>query len=348
MKICVFGAGGVGGTLAVRLALAGADVSVVVRGANLEAIAANGLLIQLADGGELHARPKASNDPHELGVQDVVVFSVKHAALVGAIRSAAPMIGKDTLLIFTMNGLPWWFADSMNFESTPELRKLLDPSGELGGLIPLDRWVACAISSGNRIVRPGVVVNTTPTGNAMTMGYATPRQDPRLEAFAVHARAGGYRVTLTDRIRDEMWRKLLVNAGLGPVSTMTQRTHKETCMDPATRAVAIASINNILAVGKAIGIELEMDAREMTEPTTMPAHTTSFLQDLLANRPLEISNGLLAVRELSRIKGLSTPHLDVMAALMAARSDDAAKAAGEPASGGSVAGHAVDRKPQPA
>lgn len=326
MKICVFGAGAVGGTLAARLVSAGADVSVVVRGANLDAIAADGLLVQFAGGGDLHARLHASSDPRDLGEQDVVIFSVKQAALAGAIRSAAPMITKDTRLIFAMNGLPWWFAESMPFEATPELRALLDPSGELGALVPVERWVACAVVSGNRIVRPGVVFNSTPTGNGLTMGYSTPKQDPVLEAFAELARAGGYRVTLTDDIRSDAWRKLLINAGIGPVSTITQRTHKATCMDPATRAVAIACINDILNVGRAIGIDIEADAHVMTEPATMPAHTTSFLQDLLANRPLEISNGILAVRELSRIKGLSTPHLDVMAALMAARSDDAAKA----------------------
>lgn len=327
MKICIFGAGAVGGTLAVRLASAGAEVGVVVRGANLEAITADGLTIRSAGGGELHARPRASSDPRRLGGQDVVVFSVKQAALADAIRSAAPMIGKDTLLVFAMNGLPWWFADGMDFEATPDLLALLDPSGELGGLVPAERWVACAVVSGNRIVRPGVVFNTTPEGNGLTMGYGTPWRDARLDAFGGIARAAGYRVTISGDIRAELWRKLLINAGIGPVSTIAQRTHKQTCADPATRAVAIGAIDDILAVGRAIGIDLDVDARAMTEPETMPAHTTSFLQDLLANRPLEISNGVLAVRELSRIKGLSTPYLDTMAALMAARSNDIAQAA---------------------
>lgn len=332
MKVCVFGAGAVGGTMAVRLASAGADVSVIVRGANLEAIARDGLLIQLAGGGELSARPRATSDPRDVGEQDVVIFSVKQSALADAIRKAAPMIGKDTRLIFAMNGLPWWFAESMPIEATPELRALLDPSGELGALVPVERWVACIVLSGNWIVRPGVVFNSTPSANALTMGYSTPRSDPALEAFAGLARASGYRVTLTDNIRGEAWRKLLINAGMGPVSTMTLRTHKATCSDPATRAVAIACINNIIDVGRAVGLNVQADAHAMTEPATMPEHTTSFLQDLMANRPLEISNGLLAVRELARIKGLSTPHLDVMAALMAARSDDAAKAMARSAS----------------
>lgn len=320
MKTCIFGAGAVGGTLAVHLAIAGADVSVIVRGANLEAIRANGLVVKAEGEQDLYARPRAAQLAREIGVQDIVVVSVKLTSLPDAVVAAAPLIGPHTRILFAMNGLPWWFVDGLPINRSERLENLLDPSGQLRGAVPRERWVAGAVRSGNYILRPGVIFNTTPEMNAITLGYSDGRTDKVLAEFCSLAQRGSYRATVSPVIRDEIWSKLLINAALGAVSTITERTHKATCQDPATRALALAAMQEIIVIGNSIGLHVGTDPVALTNPETMPAHTTSFLQDLRAGRALEISNGILAVCEIARIQRVAAPHLDSLAALLAARS----------------------------
>lgn len=303
-----------------RLAEAGADVRAVMRGPKLEAVRTNGFLLKIKDGKDLHIQPDVSDDPASFGVQNIVVMSVKLNALGTALDAAQPLIDKNTRVVFAMNGLPWWFPHGLDLPRTSELANCLDPNGAFEKAVDLDRWVACVVTSGNLVEQPGVVVNTTPRRNALRVGLADGRRDPMVEEFVELASKGGYDARFSTNIRRDMWSKLLLNAGMSSVATISERTIHEICADPDTRRVCRKLIGEIADLGAAIGIETGTEIDQLIDPATAPHHTPSFLQDLRAGRPLEISNGILAVRAIAWAKQIDAPYLETVAALMNARS----------------------------
>lgn len=326
MKIAVFGAGAVGGHIAARLANSGTPVSVVARGPHLKAIRENGLILQ-ADDETIVSRVNATDKAAELGPQDFTIVSLKGPALAGALGSIAPLVGPDTRVLFAMNGLPWWFGDGMPVIDTPGMRATLDPSGTLRTLVPMDRLIWVSVSSGGTIAEPGVIRNMTPAFNALTLGYPDGRREPGIERIAALFSKAGYRTTITDDIRNAVWFKLLVNASLSMVATVTERNVSQTVSDPETRALVIACMHEILAIGRAIGIEGEADPVAMTEPAKHGTHRSSFLQDFAAGRPVELATTILAARDIARATGVAAPHLTSVAALVAARSADRVRTA---------------------
>ncbi|HWU65206.1 MAG TPA: 2-dehydropantoate 2-reductase [Ensifer sp.] len=320
MKICIFGAGAVGGHMAVRLSKAGADVSAVCRGDILSAIRSDGLILASPDGAESSVRFPASDDPATFGRQDVVVFTVKYPALPAALAQAAPLLDADTRCIFAMNGLPWWFGENLEPSIDLALRDFIDPSRGFSTHVPSERWAHCAITSGNVITRPGRIVNTTPGLNRMAIGLSRPVRDTVLEDFARLATAGGYQAEIVDDIRERIWSKLLINAGMSAVSTLIDKNAHETCANPESRAVVMALMHELLDLGARIGVKIAADPAAMTDPVTVPPHITSFLQDLRAGRPLEIKTGILAVREIAKAVGFPAPVLSTTASLLCGRS----------------------------
>lgn len=320
MRICIFGAGAVGGHMLARLSLGGAELCAVMRGQRLAAVREEGLRLKIDGEADLHLSPTVSDDPASLGVQDVMVMSVKLAALKEALAAARPLINDDTRVVFAMNGLPWWFPQGLDLPETPELAACLDPDGSLRRAVDVTRWVACVVTSGNVVERPGVVINTTPGRNKLRLGFSDGRRDAIVEKFVAAASRGGYDAEFSDDIRREMWSKLLINAGMSSVATVSERTIYEICNDPETRLVCRRLMGEILEIGNDLGVGIDADIDRLTDPATAPHHTTSFLQDLRSGRPLEISNGILAVRAIARAKHIAAPHLDTVAALMQARS----------------------------
>ena len=323
MKICIFGAGAVGGHMAVRLAHGGGALSVVMRGANLETARRDGLELRCNDGQTLRAKVPATDRPADLGPQDVVVFSVKYRGLAAALEAAAPLIGAKTQVITAMNGMPWWFAHGLPFETDPALRDLLDPGRAFSQTVPTERWTACVVTSGNAVAAPGVITNTTPV-NKLRLGSSAGPVAPNIERFAEIARAGGYDAQPAKDIRTEIWSKLLINAGVSSVATICEQTTAEICREPRTRAISIGVIDEIIALGRQLNISVAADAATITDPATMPAHVTSFLQDLKAGRPLEIENGILALSAMAAASGTNSVHLQTVAAVMLARSKGSA------------------------
>jgi len=317
-RVCVFGAGAIGAQIAVRLSQAGVPVCVVARGAHLAAIRARGLTLRAHGRDEVRAQLAASDDPRTLGRQDFVVFAVKKRDLHAALEAAAPMLAAGTRAIFAMNGLPWWFLRGLGVTPTPELIACLGEAGAARS-VPLERWISCVVTLGGRVVAPGVVLGTTPGENGLCLGYADGRVDEAIERFAALARAGGFGVRVSTAIRRELWAKLLVNAGIAPVATVADRTVSETCADPETRNLVIRVMEEILATGRALGLEVDADPAQTTRPDRAPPHVPSLLQDLRAGRALEIDNGILAVRALARILDVPAPHLEAVAALLSAR-----------------------------
>lgn len=319
MRIGIMGAGAVGGHLAARLAKAGADVSVVARNAHLAAIQRDGLRLSVGEEA-YHAQVAASDRAQDLGEQDVLVVSVKFFDLTEALTQAQPMIGPNTRVVFAMNGLPWWFAQGTPLEGNAAIQAQLDPDGRIAAQLGVERSIACVVTAGGKREEAGHIRNTTPHMNRIAFGYSDGRQDDMLSELKDLATLGGYTAEVSDNIRHDIWKKLIFNAGLAPVSTIAERTAKQTCSDPETRALAGHLFGEIIAIGQALGLSVQVNAEAILHPDKAPDHKPSFLQDLQAGKRLEIQNGLLAVRTIARSLDISAPHLETVAALMAARS----------------------------
>jgi 2-dehydropantoate 2-reductase len=321
MKITLFGAGAVGGNIAARIARSGAPISVIARGAHLRAIQENGITLQSGDD-VFRAAVTATDDAAALGKQDLVIVTVKRPALAAALAQVQPLIGPDTRLLIAMNGLPWWFGDALGEPWSSAIRDMLDADGTLAGLAPLRNLVWGMVIAGGEILEPGVILNTTPTRNAIEIGYPDGREDAPIASAAAVLDKAGIRTSVTTDIRPKIWFKLLMNAGMAMVATATQRNAQQNVSDPDTRAVTVEVMHEILRVGHAMGIDIDADPLQITDPARSAPHRSSFLQDLMAGRPLELESTILAVRNLGRVAGVATPHLSTVAAIVAARSHD--------------------------
>lgn len=319
MKITVFGAGAVGGHIAARLAKSGTAVSVIARGEHLRAIRRDGLILELGD--TTHAcRVAATDNAAEFGAQDLVIVSVKGHGLAAAAPGIRPLIGAQTRVLFAMNGLPGWFADGL---ALPEaVGASLDPQGVFAGIVPPERAIWCVVTSGAAIVRPGVVRTSTPAINTLVLGYPDDRRDDVLARVAELLTAAGYTTTISPNIRAAIWLKMLFTASQAMIAAVVERNGIQLMSDPETRAIVVACMREIIAIGEAIGVRVEADPVAMTDPSRYGTHRSSFLQDMEAGRPLELSNTILAVRDIARAIKVPAPHLDTVAALVAARSAD--------------------------
>jgi 2-dehydropantoate 2-reductase len=327
MNVAVFGAGAVGGHMAARLHRSGVPASVIARGAHLAAIRSKGLTLQ-AQGQTFTYQVLATDDPSSLGPQDVLIVSVKSTGLAAAIAGIKPLIGPRTRVMFAMNGLPWWFFDNKSDDQTARLKAGLDPDGLLRAIVPPERLIWGVVSSGGLIVEPGVIRSSS-ASNGLTIGYPDGRSDEAIVLLADMLGTAGYKMAISQDIRREIWFKLLLNAGQAMVATLAERDLLQTVSDPETREIVIACIREIMAIGAAIGIDVAADPVEMTNPARAMAHRPSFLQDLMAHRPLELPTTILAARDIGRAYGVSAPHLATVAALVAARSDDTVQRAGK-------------------
>lgn len=325
MKVAVFGAGAVGGQIALRLAQGGCETAVVARGAQLEAIKNKGLTLT-ANGSTVTYRLAATSDARTLGLQDVVFIAVKGPALASAVPDIASLVGPKTRVVFAMNGVPWWFAEG-NDAIGPALRGYLDPGGVVASLVPLDRLVWSMVMVGGALTAPGVIVNPVPGPGSLAIGYPDGHVDAALEQVREALIQGGIQATIETAIREKIWFKLLMNAGQAMVATASERDAVQTVSDPELRAIVVACMNEILEIGKAIGIDLKADPVAMTEPSRHSTHRSSFLQDLKAGRPLELASTILAVRHIARLTGVAIPHLATVAAIVSARSTDLARPA---------------------
>jgi 2-dehydropantoate 2-reductase len=315
MRICVFGAGAVGGYLAGYLARGGAEVCVVARGAHLAAIHANGLTVESPDE-SLNVRVAASDNPAELGPQDLVIVTVKAPALPEVAATIAPLLTSDTAVAFVMNGIPWWYfhahGGALDGRQIPALdpgaalSRAVDPSRAIGAVF----WPACSVPS------PGVVRLLTGAGSGTVFGEPSNITTPRLEALAAAFRAAGLPVTLTEDIRALIWRKLAFNLSAGPLTVLTETPVMDTHTEPALIRCSGQVLAEAIAVAAAMGITLDMDIPAIAEMNKNLAHRPSILQDLTAGRPMEIEALYGVPLEMARMTGVPTPVLDVLVSLI--------------------------------
>jgi 2-dehydropantoate 2-reductase len=311
MRICIFGAGAVGSHFAVRLALAGHEVSCVMRGPHLEAVKASGLTLR-AGNAEFHARVRASDDPAALGRQDVVISTLKANALNSLVAGLPPLLGDDTSVVFAQNGIPWWYDIGLNGDHPPppEL-SFLDPGGRLRAAVAKQRIVGGVIFSANEIAAPGIVVNNSTDRNMLLVGECDDRASPGIERLRTALDKAGIQSPRGEPIRQAIWTKLIGNMSISVLCLVTGQTAKAANQDPALREL----VPRLLAEAQAIGQSCFPGVKRNTRGGAPPDHKPSLLQDYERGRPMEIDALVRAPQAFGRAAGLSTPMLDLLAGL---------------------------------
>ncbi len=318
MRICVFGAGSVGGYLAGFLAQGGSDVSVVARGAHLAAIRTGGLHVETPDG-SITVHLPASDDPRDLGPQDAVIVTVKAPALPQVAATIAPLLRDNTLVAFPMNGIPWWYFHRHGGMLDGHRLPRLDPDDALWNAIGPDRaiggifWPACSTPS------PGVVRLLTGAGRGTGFGEPDGSTSPRINALAEAFRAAHLPVTIADDIRTLIWQKLAFNLSAGPMCVLTETPVAATHAEPALIACSRHMVTEAVVVARAIGITLDLDLDQIAAINTHLQHRPSILQDLQANRPMEIDALYSVPLDMARLLNVPTPTLDLLVSLIKAK-----------------------------
>jgi 2-dehydropantoate 2-reductase len=317
MRIAVFGTGAVGGCVAARLALAGADVAVVARGAMLAAIRERGLVFREGDT-ERTARLRAVADAAELGPQDAVMVCTKAYSLETAALAIAPMVGPATAIVPAQNGIPWWYFHRAGPPFEGERVAAVDPQGELLRLLPPERVVGCVVYVAASVPQPGVVQQAAP--GRFVLGEPDGSTSARLEAVGAALRGAGFEIELTDRIRHAVWMKLWGNIALNSVSALTLARMAGMLSDPGTRRVLLAMMREMQTVAGRLGVRLETDVEQrLGQAARLGGFKTSMLQDLEAGKPLEVEALVGAVSEFARRLDVPTPTIDVVEALLRVR-----------------------------
>ncbi|MDT9673605.1 2-dehydropantoate 2-reductase [Pseudomonas sp. JV414] len=321
MKVCIYGAGAVGGHIAARLAEGGAEVSLVARGEHLAAIRANGLRVETKDG-VFVSQPVATDDPSSLGRQDVVVVSVKAPALPGIVAGIKPLLGDETLVLFALNGIPWWYLQGQGGMLEGASLPRIDPQSLLTAAIAPERVVGAVAYTACTVTAPGVIKAENPR-NRLILGRPDGKSDARLDALAECLIRGGLEIEVTDRIRDAIWTKLVINLTGGSLAILTASTMKQALASPAISKTAQAMANEAASIARKLGCD-PGDVEEGLRRLAVSMHKQSILQDLELGRSMEVDTILRAPLELARLADVETPALDLVVDLAVQR----AKAAG--------------------
>jgi 2-dehydropantoate 2-reductase len=322
MRICVYGAGAIGGHLAVRLARGGADVAVLARGAHLAAIQRDGLTVQSTEG-QLHARVPASDDPRALGPQDAVLVTVKAPALPAVAAGIGPLLKPDTPVAFVMNGIPWFYFHGIGGELEGRRLRNIDPDDALWRAVGPERAIAGVVYAAATVIAPGVVEleNANPR---LVLGEPDGSESPRVRAIAAPIDAGGMQTIVSTKIRDEIWNKLLGNLGNGPLCVLTQVSMQRLYEEPLCVEAALRMMQEAEAVANAVGAHPSGNHEKRIAHSRGIDHKPSILQDLELGRAMEIDGIFDAPLELARMVGVPTPTLDLLVAMAKVR----ARAAG--------------------
>ncbi|MGR3633011.1 MAG: 2-dehydropantoate 2-reductase [Limimaricola soesokkakensis] len=323
MKICIFGAGAIGGYMGAKLAPAGADVSLVARGPHLAAIQSRGLTLIEEAAEPITVPVKASADPAELGIQDYVIVTLKAHSVPAVVGAMRPLIGKDTTIVSGVNGLPWWYFHKFGGPLEGTRLETVDPGGvQWSGLGP-DRVLGCVVYPAAEVSTPGTVRHIE--GNRFSLGEPDGSKSERALRLSRMLQDAGLKAPVRPKLRDEIWIKLWGNLSFNPISALTHATLDVLCTDEGTREVARRMMLEAQTIAEALGVSFPIDVdRRIAGGAAVGAHRTSMLQDIDAARPMEIEALVGSVRELGRIVGQPTPTIDTVHALVTLR----ARAAG--------------------
>ena len=322
MKLCVFGAGAVGGHLGATLAMAGNHVSLIARGPHLEAMQARGLRLIDQEGTEHVLNVAASDRPEDFGPQDYVVLSTKAYAAPEAVVAMKPLLGPDTCVVTASNGLPWWYFHKLPGPWEGRRIHMVDPGDAQWNRIGPDRVLGTVLWVSAEILEPGVVRHTF--GNRMPLGEPDGTRSDRATALADILNHAGMKSPVRSDIRSEIWLKLWGNAAFNPVSVLTQGTLHDLATDPGVRPVIKKLMTEVQAVAEALGITFPVDVDTRIQMAAdVGAHPTSTLQDLLAGKPLELDALVGAVVEMAKMVDVPAPTLETVFGLAVRRARQA-------------------------
>jgi len=319
MKICIYGAGAVGGLVAGRLAQCGHDVSVVARGAQLTAILSHGLRVRF-EGKESVVRLKANNDPEKLGPQDHVFVAVKGQNLPEVAAGIAPLLDEQTSIVTAMNGVPWWFFDRLAFGKGKLHLETLDPGGKLSQAMPTERIVGCVVHLAASTPEPGVIAHGM--GQRLILGEPGGRNTQRTHAIVAALKDAGFEAVESPFIEKEFWVKLLGNVSFNPVAALTLAGADRLIADARVKAYMVGIMREVLAIGRAVGVDADIDPEARIDMARrLGKFKPSTLQDMEAGKRLEIDGLLTGTLEVARKAGVAAPLTESLDGLIRLRAE---------------------------
>ncbi|MBT6416300.1 2-dehydropantoate 2-reductase [Candidatus Puniceispirillum sp.] len=317
MKICIFGAGAIGGYLGAKLAANGTDVSLVARGPHLDAMRNNGLRL-IEETGETNVSVNAASDPADLGEQDYLFITLKAHSVPPMVEKMAPLIGKHTTILSCVNGVPWWYFYKLGGHLDGTQLESVDPAGAQWNGFGPEKVIGCVVYPAAEVVEPGVIKHIE--GNRFSLGEPDGQKSDRITTLSKIFTEAGLKAPVRPRIRDEIWVKLWGNLSFNPISALTHATLDILCTDPSTRIVARNMMLEAQQIAEKLGVKFPIDVdRRIEGGAAVGAHRTSMWQDLDMGRPMEIDALVGSVKELGRITDIPTPTIDVVLGLIQMR-----------------------------
>ncbi len=321
MKICIYGAGAIGGYLGVQLALAGEDVTLIARGPHLEAMKKNGLKL-LIGGEEKIAQPRCTDDPSEIGPQDYVIVTLKAPSAAAVAGKLEPLLGPDTAVVTATNGIPWWYFYNQDGPLRDHQLKSIDPDGKQWELIGPGRAIGCVVYPACEVEKPGVIRHID--SNRFVLGEPNGEKTDRVQRLSESLINAGFKAPVRPQIRNEIWMKLWGNLCFNPISALTHATLDIVATDPGTRLVAREMMLEAQAIGEKLGVRFGVDVdRRIDGAAKVGPHKTSMLQDLERGRTMEIDALVTVVQEMGRLTEVPTPTIDLVLALVQQRAQEA-------------------------
>ena len=318
MKICIFGAGAIGGLMAAKLAAKGeTEVTVIARGPHLAAMQAKGLTL-VSEGERITVHPRCVASAEEAGPQDYVVVTLKAHSLPSAARQMQPLLGPATAIVSAVNGIPWWYFHRLPGPFEGRRIESVDPGGAVSALLPPERAIGCIVYPAAEVTEPGVIEHTY--GDRFTLGEPDGSRSERVSALAAALVAAGFKAPVRPRIRDELWVKLWGNMAFNPLSALTTATLDIITGDPELRAVCRQMMLEGQAVAERLGVRFAIDVdKRIAGGAEVGAHKTSMLQDLERGRPMEVDALLGSVVELAEMVEVPAPTCRTVLALLRTR-----------------------------
>ena len=313
MKACIYGAGAIGGWIGNGLARAGCSVSVVARGATLEALQLHGL--RLHQGGKVSSHAVASSaNGADLGVQDLVVLAVKAPSLPEVVRQMAPLMGPQTIVLTAMNGVPWWFLQGFGGGLAGQRLSSVDPDGALALAIPAQHIIGCVVHASCSLDEPGRVHHHF--GNKLILGEPSGEKTARVQQLAALFEKAGFEAVVSGQIQKDIWFKLWGNMTVNPISALTGATTDRILGDELVRGFISSVMLEAKEIGARIGIAIDQHPEDRHAVTLkLGAFRTSMLQDVDAGKAVELDALVGAVRELGQLTGVATPYTDALLGL---------------------------------
>ncbi|WP_088890066.1 2-dehydropantoate 2-reductase [Leptolyngbya ohadii] len=311
MKICIVGAGAIGGYMGAKLALAGEEVTLIARGAHLEAIKTNGLILRSPDGTEDVVKDVfATQSIGEAGKQDVVVVALKTQSVPAVAPELPALYGEETMVVTAQNGIPWWYFRKLGKYEDYRIQSV-DPDGIVEANMPADRVIGCIVYPAAELAAPGIVQHLK--GDRFTLGELDGSKSDRLQKLAQVFRQAGLKAPVRNQIRNELWVKLWGNLAFNPISALTRATLEQICQYPLTRELARNMMQEAQTIAEKLGVEFGISLEQRIQGAEeVGAHKTSMLQDIEAGRPTEVDAIVGAVAELGRLTNTPTPHIDAI------------------------------------